>query len=86
MKSIKVIKNCFSNIDDEELIIDCYENNLKEHNNYFEVINVKNNNRIYIDIDGSINDIDETKFNETNNMIIDKLKTINDISLIFKNV
>jgi hypothetical protein len=82
MKSIKVIKNCFSNIDDEELITDCYENNLKEHNNYFEVINVKNNNRIYIDIDGSINDIDETKFNETNNMIIDKLKTINDISLI----
>jgi hypothetical protein len=82
MKSIKVIKNCFSNIDDKELILDCYEDNLKEHNNYFELINVKNNNRIYIDIDGSINDIDETKFNEINELVIDKLETINDISLI----
>ena len=55
---------------------------LENINNYFEVVDGKKPMRPYIDIDGKINSIDENEFYNLNQMILDKLKQIEDVSIL----
>lgn len=79
-----MIKNCFSNVDDESLIKKLDLNKLEKVNNYFEITYGDKPSRIYIDLDGDLDydNINEKTFDELNNNIIQKLMTIDDISLL----
>jgi len=80
-----MIKNCFSNVDNESLIKKIDVEKLENINNYFEVTYGDRPSRVFIDIDGDL-DIDfiksEMKFDDLNNNIIQKLMTIDNISLL----
>lgn len=80
-----MIKNCFSNVDNESLIKKIDVEKLENINNYFEVTYGDQPSRIFIDIDGDLG-VDfiksEMNFDNLNNNIIQKLLTIDNISLL----
>jgi len=83
--NVKLIKTLTANIDKKENILTCDYRVLRQVNNFFEYVE-DGKNRIFIDIDCKLKtdsvDFDEDNYNELNNLIIDKLKLIKDISLM----
>jgi phage/plasmid-associated DNA primase len=57
-------------------------NDLKNINNYFEVIDGYNSVHPYIDLDGELPNYSMYEFQDINNEIIEILKTLNDVSII----
>jgi len=56
--------------------------NLENKNNYFEIVDGNKNMRPYIDIDGEMTNINKSDFYNLDNQIIERLKTIQDCSIL----
>ena len=66
----------------DNTILSLNDINLENKNNYFEIIDGNKNMRPYIDIDGEMSDIDNNDFYNLDNLIIERLKTIEDCSIL----
>ena len=86
--SVKIIEKLYSNVNTKSNHIPLDVNDLSKLNkvgNFFEVVDGNEPNRVYIDLDGEMNrddDMDQKAFNKLDQRIIERFKTIENISLM----